>query len=126
MTLGKKIRHLRLEANLSQFELEQRTGIKREYLSRLENERLKNVTLKTLRKLGKGLRVNPAIFLTDDPQILIGEVIKMVEQADVCFEHGIKIAWKGGGPCPACAQIKKLKIKLAKLKKQQKFREEKL
>lgn len=70
MTLGERIRSLRETANLSQAKIEKRTGIKREYLSRIENEGLKNLTLKTLQSLGKGLKVDPAILITDDLEIL--------------------------------------------------------
>lgn len=70
MTLGERLRSLRLAAELTQAELEQRTGIKREYLSKIENEKLDNPTLKTLQKLAKGLGVNPAALVTDNPKIL--------------------------------------------------------
>lgn len=70
MTLGKKIRNLREAANLSQTGLEKRTGLKREYLSKLENGKLGNPTIRTLRRIAGGLKVDIVALLTDDPQIL--------------------------------------------------------
>lgn len=70
MTLGERIKSLRLTTDLSQGELEQKTGIKREYLSRLEAGKLPNPTLKTLKILAKGLKVDPAVLVTDDLKIL--------------------------------------------------------
>lgn len=49
----------------------------------------------------------------------------MVEQANVCFEHDVEMAWKGGGRCPACNQIKKLLAKIVELKNQQKVKNDK-
>lgn len=67
MTLGERIRHLREAINLSQAELAKRIGMKREYLSRLENGGLDNPTIKTLRRLAKGLRIELAALLIDNP-----------------------------------------------------------
>lgn len=47
----------------------------------------------------------------------------MVEQANVCFEHGEEIAWKSGGECPACVQIKKIRAEIINLTKPQKVKE---
>ncbi len=70
MTLGKRIKFVRLAAKISQLELEKRTGIKREYLSKLENSRLKNPTINTLKKIAAGLRIDFLALLTDNPKIL--------------------------------------------------------
>lgn len=70
MTLGERIRHYREAAGLSQREVEKKTGIKREYLSKLENNKLKNPTYDTLTKLANGLEIDPVVLITDNPQVL--------------------------------------------------------
>lgn len=54
MTLGKRIQTARLAKGLSQSQFEKVTGIKREYISKLENDELKNPTYNTLLKIAKG------------------------------------------------------------------------
>lgn len=71
MKLGKRLKSLRKARNLSQADLEKKTGIKREYLSKMETDDLKNPTLNTMTKPAKGLGfADAAIFLTSDPQVL--------------------------------------------------------
>jgi transcriptional regulator with XRE-family HTH domain len=55
--LGRKIRHLRKNKGLTQFDLEKRTGIKREYLSKIENDELNNPTFSTLLKICEGIGI---------------------------------------------------------------------
>lgn len=55
--LGRRIRWFRECKRISQSELEKRTGIKREYLSKMENEDLKNPTYFTLLKIANGLGI---------------------------------------------------------------------
>jgi transcriptional regulator with XRE-family HTH domain len=61
--LGKRIRQFREYKGLSQSEIEKRTGIKREYLSKIETDDLKNPTYFTLVKIAKGLGVSIAELL---------------------------------------------------------------
>ncbi|MFQ5646721.1 MAG: helix-turn-helix domain-containing protein, partial [bacterium] len=67
--LGQRIRKLREVKSLSQSEIEKRTGLKREYLSKIENGDLKNPTYSTLSRLSDGLEVrigelvDPAEFM---------------------------------------------------------------
>lgn len=70
MTLGERIRYYREAAGLSQSEVEKKTGIKREYLSKLENNKLKNPTYGTLTKLANGLEIDLVVLITDNPQVL--------------------------------------------------------
>lgn len=56
-SLGQRIRYFRDIKGMSQSELEKQTGIKREYLSKLENNELKNPTYFTLMKIAKGMKV---------------------------------------------------------------------
>ncbi len=75
MNLGKRLKDLRESQALSQSELEKKTGIKREIISKIENGHLKNPTLNTMQKLAKGLGfADAAIFLTNDPQVLVALV----------------------------------------------------
>lgn len=66
MELGEKIRAIRQNQGLSQAEVEKRTSIKREYLSKIENNELKNPTYKTLKKICKGLGVT-LVYLENYP-----------------------------------------------------------
>lgn len=54
LTIGSRIRTARESKGLSQGQLQKKTGIKREYLSKLENDELKNPTIGTLSKIAKG------------------------------------------------------------------------
>lgn len=51
MTIGKRILELRKRQNITQVELVKRTGMKREYISSLENDHLKNPTWNTIKKI---------------------------------------------------------------------------
>jgi transcriptional regulator with XRE-family HTH domain len=55
--LGQRIKHLRKNKGLTQFDLEKKTGIKREYLSKLENDELNNPTFSTLLKICEGIGI---------------------------------------------------------------------
>lgn len=70
MTFAAKLKSLRHTAKLSQTQLEAKTGIKREYISKMETDDLKNPTIDTVKKLARGLGVDPAIFLTDLPEAI--------------------------------------------------------
>lgn len=56
--LGQRIRYFREMKRMSQSQLEKHTGIKREYLSKLENDELKNPTYFTLLKISRGMGIN--------------------------------------------------------------------
>jgi transcriptional regulator with XRE-family HTH domain len=64
--LGQRIRVIRNNRGLTQNELEKSTGIKREYLSKIENSELKNPTYSTLLKICKGIDISIAELL--DPE----------------------------------------------------------
>ncbi len=57
MGLGKRIQLLREKKGLTQEELEGKTGVNAKYISAVEQGK-KNVTIKTLEKLAKGLDVD--------------------------------------------------------------------
>ncbi len=57
MTLGKRIRHFRHKNGFSLREMEKRTGIKKEYLCRIETDSLPNPTYKTLQSIVQGLDI---------------------------------------------------------------------
>lgn len=63
MNIGDRIRNVRIAAKLSQSQLEKKTGIKREYLSKLENNQLKNPTIDTLIKITDGCEITLVKFL---------------------------------------------------------------
>ncbi len=63
--LGRRIRQFRQNKGLTQFELERRTGIKREYLSKIENDELNNPTFFTLLKICDGLGISLVELLAE-------------------------------------------------------------
>lgn len=63
MNFGKRLKALRESQGLSQAKLEKKTGIKREYISRLEGGQLKNPTLLTMTVLAEGLGFPDAAIL---------------------------------------------------------------
>lgn len=58
MEIGEKIKTIRKNKCMSQSEFEKKTGMKREYLSKIENSELKNPTYNTLKKIVGGLGVS--------------------------------------------------------------------
>lgn len=56
VSLGKRIQALREKMGLTQEQLEEKTGVNTKYISAIERGQ-KNVTIKTLGKLAKGLNV---------------------------------------------------------------------
>lgn len=70
MALGERLRKLRRANGLSQGDLGKIDGIKREYISKMESGDLKNPTINTLFKLADAIRIDPILFLTDNPQAL--------------------------------------------------------
>jgi transcriptional regulator with XRE-family HTH domain len=78
--LGERIRQVRKWRGLSQSELEHRSGIKREYLSKLETSDLKNPTYSTLLKLSSalGIPLSSLIDTLDKPLPHNPPVIKVI------------------------------------------------
>lgn len=66
MNLGQKIKMIRQNRGLSQSKVEEITGIKREYLSKIENFELKNPTYSTIVKICKGIGISVAELLDPD------------------------------------------------------------
>ena len=61
-SVGKRVRRLRKKKELSQEELADRCGIHRGHMGQIERGE-KNLTLSTLQKLGKGLKVSVSRLL---------------------------------------------------------------
>ncbi len=64
--LGPRIKKVRKLKQIAQVDLEKKTGIKREYLSKIENEELKNPTIKTLAKIAEGLDISLTELIEPD------------------------------------------------------------
>jgi transcriptional regulator with XRE-family HTH domain len=60
--IGKRIRALREARGVTQFDIERDTGIKREYVSKLENGHLKNPTVNTVRDIADALDLTLSEF----------------------------------------------------------------
>jgi len=71
LRLGSRIKRVRKLKQIAQVDLERKTGIKREYLSKIENEELKNPTIKTLSKIAEGLGISLTELIepTYEPQL---------------------------------------------------------
>lgn len=67
MVIGERIRLLREEKNLSQGDIEQRTGLLRSYLSRVENDHT-IPALETLEKIAQALGMQLYQLLYDGPE----------------------------------------------------------
>jgi len=61
--LEKKLQELLKESKLTQAQIAKKSDIKREYLNRILQGKLKNVTLKTLIKLANGFSVHPSMLI---------------------------------------------------------------
>ena len=72
MSVGKRILRLRLEANKTQREISEETGLAVSYLSRLENGRI-TPTIPTLTKIAKALGVNVTAFFGQEPALESGD-----------------------------------------------------
>jgi transcriptional regulator with XRE-family HTH domain len=102
ITLGERIRHLRQQNGLSLVELEKRTGIKKEYLCRIETGALPNPTYKTLQLIAQGLetglmelfehsppvpstiRLFPPAELAADPKLEGWMAVPIIDQQSAC------------------------------------------
>ncbi len=60
--IGSTIRQLRVSKSMTQEDIEQRTGIKREYLSKIETGGLPNITIKTLKKITDAMDISLSKF----------------------------------------------------------------
>lgn len=70
LTIGDRILGLRKAAGMSQADVEKASGIKREYLSKLENNQLTNPTIRTLERIATTLKVPLVIFFGDDADLV--------------------------------------------------------
>ena len=64
-SIGPKIRQLRVAKHMTQEQMERKTGIKREYLSKIETGGLPNITIKTLKKITDALGVPLSKFFRE-------------------------------------------------------------
>lgn len=69
----------REKQRMSQSELEKNSGIKREYISKLEHHELKNPTINTVAKLADGLGVLPE-------DLIYNEITSSNRASKLCFE----------------------------------------
>ncbi len=92
-TLGHRIRRLRKWKGLSQTALESKSGIKREYLSKLENNELKNPTYNTMLKLcaGLGVSITSLVETGDELPPRRNPVIRVVspQERQVSLKKGV-------------------------------------
>lgn len=87
VSLGRRIQAIREKAGLTQEELEEKTGVNTKYISAIERGQ-KNVTIKTLEKLAKGLNVELYEFLLVSEEMGSEKAVKkavesLIKDADV-------------------------------------------
>lgn len=79
MTIGKRLLKWREIQNISQDELSRRTGITREYISKIENDHIKNLTWNTIKRLASA-------FYVQEPSTKDTKGIPMMP---ICFLAGV-------------------------------------
>lgn len=58
-TIGTKLKRFRLSNNMSQLKLSEISGISRNYISEIENEKYTNISVEILCSLCRALKVTP-------------------------------------------------------------------
>lgn len=71
MTIGEAIKKVRKGKGMSQDKIEEKTGIRRDYLSKIENGHNDNPTFKTLYKIAEALGVK------------LSDIVGMVDTVDI-------------------------------------------
>ena len=87
LSMGKRIQSIRERKDLTQEQLEEKTGVNTKYISAIERGQ-KNVTIKTLEKLAKGLDVELyQLFLISEEvgsERAVKKVLEaLIEEADI-------------------------------------------
>lgn len=62
--VGKAIRYLRKEKNMSQIDLRKSTGLETSYISKLENGIIKNPKIMMIVKIAKGFEIKPSELMS--------------------------------------------------------------
>ena len=63
LDIGKALKTLRKKNGMSQWTVAMASGLKPEYISRLETRRIKNPRIQTIFKLAKVFKIEPSEFL---------------------------------------------------------------
>lgn len=85
-TLGRLIKRLRTEKNISQRELSKIAGIDLSYLNQLEQDKAGGITLKMAKRIANALDVLPGVFLANDEE----KEIRRPDQALADLQVSIK------------------------------------
>lgn len=83
MTLGERIICVRKSKGLTQAAAGNACGISRTSMCHLENDKVTNPGLETLRKLAGGLGVDVGLLVTDDPQVIGRFVLEAAKKQNV-------------------------------------------
>ena len=73
--IGDRLKVLMKEAGLSQRELAKRSGVDREHINQIVNNKTKSMTLKTAARLAKGMDIAPCRFFDGNHQESIEKII---------------------------------------------------
>ena len=87
VSLGRRIQSLREKRGLTQEKLEERTGVNTKYISAIERGQ-KNVTVKTLEKIAKGLDIElyQLTLLSEEPEsekVVKKAIESLIKEADI-------------------------------------------
>lgn len=63
MTFGQRVKNMREDYGFSQRELEKKSNLCREYISKFENEHLTNPTISMVRKIARAFNMSISEFL---------------------------------------------------------------
>jgi transcriptional regulator with XRE-family HTH domain len=87
MEIGTRIRELRIAKNLSQGDIEKRTGLVRSYTSRVENGYTVS-TIGTLEKYARALEVPLYRFFTDEVPVKVPKLLRLKDDSSLWGSRG--------------------------------------
>ena len=72
--IGDRLKRLMAEVGISQRQLAKRSGVDREHINQIANNKIKSMTLKTAEKLAKGMGIPPCSFFDEDHKEMTKEI----------------------------------------------------
>ena len=92
MEIGEKLRNLRIQKNLTQEELGERTDLSKGYISQLERD-LSSPSMETFFSILEVLGVTPEQFFSQQP--LEQKIVYNEEESTLYYdeEHGYELKW---------------------------------
>jgi transcriptional regulator with XRE-family HTH domain len=94
LNIGRKIKYIRKNKGFSQKELAQKSGVSQAYISAIENN-VKNISLKTLKEICKGLGISVSEILSEDNKYnkidgIIQDLVKEIKKLTPTLQIKLK------------------------------------